>query len=104
MQPIGMNAMRITAGPWSPRPPTATMKPSVAARLYAGAVDATAMTMPEMNEMAPVFSPLSPAADPAPVTMGAGITADSTGPILSGQWAEDQTLRRYVVRAQRTSG
>ncbi len=33
-----------TAGACTPMPPTATMKPSVAARLYAGAVDAIAIT------------------------------------------------------------
>ena len=39
-----MNATINTAGACTPTPATATMKPSVAARLYAGAVDATAMT------------------------------------------------------------
>ena len=39
-----MNETISTAGACVPMPPTATMKPSVAARLYAGAVDAIAMT------------------------------------------------------------
>ena len=45
---IGMNDTIRTAGAWKPTPVTATMNPSVAARLYAGAVDATAMTRFEM--------------------------------------------------------
>ena len=43
-----MNETIITAGAWKPTPVTATMNPSVAARLYAGAVDAIAMTRFEM--------------------------------------------------------
>ena len=43
-----MNDTISTAGACTPTPPTATMKPSVAARLYAGAVDATAITRFEM--------------------------------------------------------
>ena len=43
-----MNETISTAGAWTPMPPTATMKPSVAAMLYAGAVDAIAMTRFEM--------------------------------------------------------
>jgi hypothetical protein len=45
MQSIGRKDTSSTAGAASPTPWTATMKPSVAARLYAGAVDAVAMTM-----------------------------------------------------------
>ena len=43
-----MNETISTAGACTPTPPTATMKPSVAARLYAGAVEATAITRFEM--------------------------------------------------------
>ena len=43
-----MNDTISTAGACTPTPATATMKPSVAARLYAGAVDAIAMTRFEM--------------------------------------------------------
>ena len=43
-----MNETIITAGACTPTPPTATMNPSVAARLYAGAVEAIAMTRLEM--------------------------------------------------------
>ena len=43
-----MNETISTAGACRPIPPTATMNPSVAARLYAGAVDATAITRFEM--------------------------------------------------------
>src|ERR1700722_8979424 len=42
-----------------PSPTTATMSPSVAARLYAGAVEATPMTVAETSPRAPVLSPLS---------------------------------------------
>ena len=43
-----MNDTISTAGAWKPMPVTATMNPRVAARLYAGAVEATAMTRFEM--------------------------------------------------------
>ena len=43
-----MNETIRTAGECTPTPFTATMKPSVAARLYAGAVEAIAMTRFEM--------------------------------------------------------
>ena len=43
-----MNDTISTAGACKPTPATATMKPSVAARLYAGAVEAIAMTRFEM--------------------------------------------------------
>ena len=59
MNAIGKKATMITAGDWSPRPGTAAMKPSVAARLYPGATDATLMTMFETNVMAFFLRPLS---------------------------------------------
>src|SRR5215213_1076816 len=49
-----------TAGACSPIPATATMKPSVAASEYPGAVDATPMTRLETNPSASFFRPLSP--------------------------------------------
>src|SRR5579862_8884921 len=52
---IGMNARTATIG--APRPTTATINPSVAARLYAGAVEATPMTVAETRPRAPVLSP-----------------------------------------------
>ena len=55
-----MNATIRTAGACTPTPATATMKPSVAARLYAGAVDATAMTRFEMYPIALRLRPLWP--------------------------------------------
>src|SRR6185312_4259946 len=55
-----MNETISTAGAWRPTPATATMKPSVAARLYAGAVDAIAMTRFEMYPSASGFRPLLP--------------------------------------------
>ena len=42
-----MNATSITAGACTPTPLTATMNPSVAASEYAGAVEATPITMLE---------------------------------------------------------
>src|SRR5664279_3153289 len=57
-------------------PTRATIRPSVAARLYAGAVDATPMTTLERSPIAPVFSPLPPSSVERPcvpavvVTMG----------------------------------
>ena len=44
MNSIGMKDTMMTAGLWTPIPATATMNPTVAARLYPGAVDATPMT------------------------------------------------------------
>ena len=43
-----MNETIMTAGACKPTPVTATMNPRVAARLYAGAVEAIAMTRFEM--------------------------------------------------------
>ena len=62
MQSIGMKATRSTAGAASPTPCTATMNPSVAARLYPGAVEATPMTTFESELTAPDLRPFSPAA------------------------------------------
>src|SRR5579859_7805529 len=56
MNAIGKNATIITAGDCTPRPLVAAMKPSVAARLYAGATDATLITMFEMKPIAPFLS------------------------------------------------
>src|ERR1700694_1803804 len=56
---IGMNATSSTAGACTPTPLTATMNPRVAAIEYAGAVEATPMTMFEMYPIAPFFRPLS---------------------------------------------
>ena len=47
----------ITAGAWNPIPWTATTNPSVAARLYPGAVDATPITRLDTQPRAPVFRP-----------------------------------------------
>src|SRR5215472_16186702 len=61
---IGMNASTATMG--EPSPTTATMKPSVAARLYAGAVDATPMTVVATSPSAPDLRPLSTCCSAAP--------------------------------------
>ena len=54
---IGMNASSATAG--ALRPTAATTKNKVAARLYAGAVEATPITTLETRPSAPPFRPLS---------------------------------------------
>ena len=54
---MGTNAITVTAGAWSPM--AATTNPSVAARLYAGAVEATPTTVLEMSPRAPAFRPFS---------------------------------------------
>src|SRR6185503_5406744 len=64
MQNIGRNETSSTAGADRPTPCTATMKPSVAARLYAGATDAVPMTTFDTNEIALDLSPFSPGAEP----------------------------------------
>ena len=56
---IGTNAITMMIGAWNPIPTTAVTAPRVAARLYAGAVEATPITMLETNPSAPAFSPLS---------------------------------------------
>ena len=52
-----MKARIVTIGACSPM--ATTTKPSVAARLYAGAVEATPMTMLEIRPSAPAFKPFS---------------------------------------------
>src|ERR1019366_2166797 len=54
---MGMKAITTTSGVISPT--RATTKPRVAARLYAGATEATPMTMFETRESAPGLRPLS---------------------------------------------
>src|SRR5262249_53111206 len=51
-----------TAGAFTPTPWITTMKPSVAASEYAGAVEATPMTRFDMNPSALALRPLSPVA------------------------------------------
>src|SRR6266516_7021125 len=57
------------------------MKPSVAARLYAGAVDATPMTRLDSSPSAPDFRPFPPAC--APSGVWAATEALSISPLLS---------------------
>src|SRR5208282_2791474 len=54
---IGMNATTATRG--ALRPTAMTTKVRVAARLYAGAVEATPITTLETRPSAPLFRPLS---------------------------------------------
>ena len=58
MKSIGRNARIITAGDC--RPTASATAPIVAARLYAGAVEATPITTLDIRPSAPPFSPLSP--------------------------------------------
>ncbi len=84
MNAIGKNATMITAGDWSPRPPTAAMKPSVAARLYAGATDATLITMFETNEIAFFLRPLSSTCEL--LTAGATVALSTGSLLLAARW------------------
>src|SRR5262245_26079605 len=72
MQSIGRKDTIRTAGADRPTPGTATMKPRVAARLYAGAVDAVAITMFDAYEIALDFRPFSPGAEPGTSRRAAG--------------------------------
>ena len=56
--------------------PAMTTKPSVAARLYAGAVDARPITALDSNPSAPDLRPLSAAAGPCSVTLMVRSTPD----------------------------
>src|SRR5512141_238772 len=60
MHSIGMNATHMIAGAWTPT--ASATSPSETARLYAGAVDATPITMFDRYPNAPVLRPLVPGA------------------------------------------
>src|SRR4051794_9934983 len=75
MRSIGTKAASMMAGACTPTPATATTRPSDAARLYPGAVEATPMTTLDTKPIAPVFRPFSPASDP--VVAGACPTSPS---------------------------
>src|SRR5262249_13749695 len=64
---MGMKATIMIAGACAPTPCTATMKPRVAARLYAGAVEATPMTRFETYPRTFPFRPLPPGCAPSGV-------------------------------------
>src|ERR1700755_3404615 len=62
-----MNEINTMAGAFTPdssAPPLAMIRPSVAARLYAGAVDGIPTTMLETRPSAPPFSPLLSTPEP----------------------------------------
>ncbi len=67
MQSIGMNATHMIAG--AGEPDGAATRPSDTARLYAGAVEATPMTMLETRPRAPVLRPFAPGAPDAPTVV-----------------------------------
>ena len=86
---IGTNAITATIG--EPSPTTATMNPSVAARLYAGAVDATPMTMEETSPRAPGLSPFSVCSSVNP----GDTSAAATGPPLTAGQCNDFSTETY---------
>src|SRR3954470_6175308 len=71
---IGKNASTTTTGVC--RPTNATTKPSVAARLYAGATEATPMTVVEKRPSAPDLRPLSRGSAAAAPMALASVVAD----------------------------
>src|SRR5438128_2144437 len=70
---MGTKASIVMTGEWSPT--AATMRPSVAAMLYAGAVEESPMTTEENSPSAPALSPFSPG--PGPSASGAADSAVS---------------------------
>ncbi len=96
MNAIGKNATRITAGDWKPSRRTAAMKPSVAARLYAGAVDATPITMFETNAIAFFFSARPDRPEPR---RPAGSTTRFPQRSLSLRFAFPERLAAILCRA-----
>ncbi|CAL2057616.1 exported hypothetical protein [Streptomyces murinus] len=88
---IGTNASMVTIGAWSPTP--ATMIPSVAARLYAGPVDASAMTTEENIPSASPRSPFRPTPEP-----GAGRPPDT--PLLPKSLTFDSNAGAVGVQIQ----
>src|SRR6476646_10003240 len=82
MKSIGRNARIITAGDC--RPTASTTALMVAARLYAGAVEATPMTTLDIRPSAPPFSPLSP---PGSSVTPAGGAVGTLGDIATSRWA-----------------
>src|SRR5262249_6991871 len=85
---IGTNDTSSTAGACTPTPLTATMKPSVAASEYAGAVEATPITTFERKPIAFFFRPLSStrpvAGAPATGRAGAATVSVAIGLLLVG--------------------
>ncbi|GAA2489875.1 hypothetical protein GCM10023100_44830 [Actinocorallia cavernae] len=81
----------VTIGAWSPTP--ATMIPSVAARLYAGPVDASAMTTEENIPSASPRSPFRPTPEP-----GAGRPPDT--PLLPKSLTFDSNAGAVGVQIQ----
>src|SRR4051812_27325861 len=76
MKYIGMNASSIIDGALTPT--AMTTKPRVAARLYAGAVDAVPMTIDDNSPTVPRLRPLSTAVPSARCCLGGGGEAVST--------------------------
>src|SRR5690242_19177280 len=77
MKYIGTKASSMIDGAFTPT--AMTTKPSVAARLYAGAVDAVPMTIDDSSPTVPGLSPLSRAV-PSGRRPGASATADRPPP------------------------
>src|SRR5438552_1886988 len=85
---MGRNDTSSTAGAWTPTPPSATMKPSVAASEYAGAVEATPITTLERKPIAFFFRPLAStrpvAGAPATGSAGAATVSVAMGLLFGG--------------------
>ena len=83
MQSIGRNDTISVPGLCTPT--TATIRPSVAAMLYAGAVEETAITTLESSPSAPLRRPLSCAgADAVGVTTTAGAVVSALTRVVMG--------------------
>ena len=94
MKSIGRNARIITAGDC--RPTASTTAPIVAARLYAGAVEATPITTLDIRPSAPPFSPLSPPDSSTTSTGGVVGTLGDMLPPVGRPAAGRQPLRAWA--------
>src|SRR5579864_2936133 len=92
MHSIGRNDT--TSVPGLCTPTTATMRPSVAAMLYAGAVEETAITTLETSPRAPARRPLSRAAGAG---AGAGAAAVAAGPVPRSGGATGSAMVSVVM-------
>ncbi len=87
------------AGDLRPMPITAVINPRVTARLYAGAVDATPMTMLDSSPMAFDLSPLSGSSATPPAACCCGVTGFGGGTAAAEpSMTASLTVRRSVLR------
>src|SRR6476661_8259244 len=95
MKSIGKNARIITAGDC--RPTARATAPMVAARLYAGAVEATPITTLDIRPSAPPLSPLSP---PGSSGASTGGVVGTLGDMATSRWARPPGVRS-ITQPQR---